>query len=86
MICVFSSCYLGCFLTLLGVIFEVIGAQLRKSKDENHGAKHSSLSLEVMVALRARFSCLKISSNFDNVLSNQIEFDSILKQFDTIAF
>ena len=26
-------CHLGCFLTLLGVIFEIIGAQLRKSKD-----------------------------------------------------
>ena len=86
MICVFNLCHLGCFLTLLGVIFEVVGAQLRKSKNENHGAKHSPLSLEVMVALRARFSCLKISNNFDNVLSNQIEFDNILKQFDTITF
>ena len=53
---------------------------------KHNGAKHSPLSLEVMVALRARFSCLKISNNFHNVLSNQIEFDSILKQFGKIAF
>ena len=57
-----------------------------QKQNKNHGAKHSPLSLEVMVALWARFSCLKISNNIDNVLSNQIEFDSILKQFDTIAF
>ena len=53
MICVNNLGHLGCFLTLLGVIFEVIGAQLRKSKNLKHGAKHSPLSLEVMVALLA---------------------------------
>ena len=53
MIYVFNLSHLGCFMTLLGVIFEVIGAQLRKSKDKDNGAKHSPLSLEVMVALRA---------------------------------
>ena len=49
---VFNLCHLGCFLTLLGVISEIISAQLRKSK-EKHGAKHSPLSFEVMAALRA---------------------------------
>ena len=86
MICVFNLCHLGCFLTVLGGIFEVIGAQLRTSKNENHSKKHSPLSLEVMVALRAWIWGLKISCDFDNIWWNQIEFDSILKQFDTIAF
>ena len=61
-------------------------AAAQKQKLKDHGAKHSPLSLEVMVALRAWIWGLKISYDFDNVLSNQIEFDCILKQFDTIAF
>ena len=76
----------GVFANTFGVIFEIIGAQLRKSKNLKHGAKHSPLFLEVMVALRAWIWGLKISYDFDNVLSNQMEFDSILKQFDTRAF
>ena len=46
---VFNLRHLGCFLTLLGVISEMISAQLRKSKHKTHGAKHSSLSFEDMV-------------------------------------
>ena len=43
MICVFNLCYLGVSETF-GIIFEVIGAQLRKSNVLYSDAKHLSLS------------------------------------------
>ena len=63
-------------------MFQVIARSCEKTHiKKDHGATHSSLTFEVMLAFRAYILGLKISYDFDNVLSNQIEFDSILKQF-----
>ena len=59
MICINNLCHLGCFLRLLGVIFEVIGAQLRKSKDKLRVCK--PLRFLLFCLLRMHGFCLNVT-------------------------